>query len=374
MIATGAVLAFVGSSMGGLMLAGITGVSVPAQLESFPVHPFLQIFGFLAEFVLGVGYSLLPRFGATSLRSVSLGYTVYVAITTSSIIMIAATVIPAPAPMLWGLSAFLLLCGSAIFLYQLVDLLGTPRPAFPETRPLILLSGFSFLMVSLVLVIQLAMGQAAALGDLFTPSAVYLSLLGFVGSMIYAVSIRSVSFRQSDYRRTWARDAYLAQGAGVGLTFAGTILDIPILSQGGGVLFLIAAVCLVLSIRIFERAHAIMNRSAMTNVHLRIMHYNEACVALAAAWLLLGCLLGVLWQVADQGSFVLKDSFIHAIAIGVVGSAITCFAPMLLPGLLGTKGPVTGLTYGPIALLNVGVLLRIAGDLQEPITRSLPLW
>jgi len=61
-IATAGLFAFFGTTMGAIMLASMSGIPVVFGLTLFLSHPYVQIFGFLTEFVFGVSYSLLPRF------------------------------------------------------------------------------------------------------------------------------------------------------------------------------------------------------------------------------------------------------------------------------------------------------------------------
>ena len=117
-----------------------------------------------------------------------------------------------------------------------------------------------------------------------------------------------------------------------------------------------------------------MYRPAMTKIHFTILRYNEIGILSGSAWLLFGCALGIILIGSGSDIFFVRDSFIHSIALGFIGSTITVFAPMLLPGLLGRKAPVTGLSLGPILLLNAGILLRIAGDSATIFSLNLPFW
>jgi len=372
LVSTGITLAFIGSTVGALMLGELSGLPVEAGLSLFPSHPYLQIYGFIAQFVIGVDYSLLPRFKVGRLPAVFFGYAVYALTTAANVLFLLNSVFIQAAFPYDELGAILMLAGSLVFLSQVVALVVRPTGGFPEANPLIILSSVSLVLISFLLLFE-GTGYSND-GDVFSPQLVYLALVGFAGSMIYAVEIRSVSFRQCDYRKRTVRLCSILQGLGIAGIFIGVVAGSMPASLLGAVLLLGAAVSQLVAIKALELAHPLMYRPAMTKMHFRIMRYNEVCILLAAAWLLFGSTLGIAWLGLGIGTFFVKDSFIHAIAIGFVGSTITCFAPMLLPGLLGHKGPATGLSFGPIAVLNVGVLVRILGNFQTLALQSPPAW
>ncbi|MDG6939663.1 MAG: nitroreductase family deazaflavin-dependent oxidoreductase [Nitrososphaerota archaeon] len=367
-VATAVVLGLVGSAIGSLALADLSGVPIPQGPSLFAAHPYLQLDGFIAEFVVGVAYSLTPRFKVGRLPSVFLGYVVYALLTSANLFhIVSATSGRAGFPD--ALASALTLLGSLLFAYQVFKLVGRAAGGFPEADPMMMLSSASLVLASLLPVF----GPAAA-NDAFSPGPLLLILLGFAGSEIYAVQIRSVSFRQCDYRKRAARLASAFQASAVASTFLAAVFPSQALSVLGAVLFFAASVGVLVTIKILELAHPLMFRPSMTRTHFSIMRYNEACLLSAAAWLLLGGAMGVAWVWSGTDAFFVMDSFIHSVAIGFVGSNIICFGPMLLPGLLGRRGPVTGLSYGPMALLDAGVLIRLAGDVQSLWTPSLPVW
>jgi hypothetical protein len=78
-------------------------------------------------------------------------------------------------------------------------------------------------------------------------------------------------------------------------------------------------------------------------------------------WLGVG---GVLW--ADHGTVLAgpaHDAELHAIFVGFVFSMIFGHAPVIFPGVLGLAIPFRRPFYGHLALLHVGLALRISGDL-----------
>ncbi len=372
LLSTAVFLGFVGTLEGALMLANLAGAPTDVGLSLFPGHPFVQIFGFVTEFVMGVGYSLLPRFKVGRFPRVSLAYGVYGAMTSANVIFLLSPIVGDTVSTL-PLASLLMLGGSLIFAYQVASVAKAPTGGFPEVNPLLVLSPVSLVLATTLVFLDVE-GAVNLQGGVFSPQLVFLTLIGFAGSEIYAVQIRSVSFRQCDYRKRMAQSSSILQAAAVATTFLDSILPGIPLSIATAGLFLTAAIAVLLSTKVLELAHPLMLRPAMTRMHYTIMRYNEVCMLSASAWLLIGCILGIAWLGFGVGTFTVRDSFIHSIAIGFVGADITCFAPMLLPGLLGRKGPITGLSYWPIALLDLGVLVRIGGNLQSLGGSGLPIW
>ena len=355
--------------MGAFALGHISGVPTDLGLGFFPAHPYLQIYGFIAEFIVGVAYSLLPRFKASHVSNIGLGYIVYVLLTSGNALFLSSPVLTSYTQIAETLAPLLILISSVIFVYQVNSLASRPIGGFPETNLLMRLSSVSLVLISASLVLD----QTSLLNaDPFSPEMIFLSLIGFAGSMIYAVEIRSVSFRQCNYRKGLAQACGLLQTSAIAITFL-AILS-PALAWAGAVLFLGAALAAVLSTRIFELAHPLMYRPAMTKMHFTIVRYNEACILSGSVWLLFGCAVGIAMTMLDTNGFFIRDSFIHSIGIGFVGSTITCFAPMLLPGLLGKKAPATGLSFWPIILLDTGILVRVAGNFATLIVPNPPIW
>lgn len=374
LISTGAVFGFIGSTIGAFSLAHLSGVPTDFSLELFPSHPFLQIYGFIAEFIMGVAYSLLPRFKTAPMRRLKVGFLVYVLFTISNVILLLSPLILSHTSILDLFASFLLLIGSCAFAYDVLPIALRRGGGFPEIDPLMMLPPISLILISFANV--LIMNKLVKQSETFSQSMVLLALLGFAGSMIYVVTIRSVSFRQCNYRKKFARYSWVLQSIGIGATFLSIVFPIPGVDLAGGLFFVAAAFDVILTIRIFEFAHPIMYRPAMTKAHFALVRYNEVCLASGYAWLLIGCVLGVLsiLGTAPLYSFFLRDSFIHSLAIGFIGSAIICFAPMLLPSLLGKKAPVTGLSFLPIMFLNMGMIIRLLGNAFTATSPSLPIW
>lgn len=345
-----------GTTIGSLLLAQLSGASFLQASFQFLAHPYAQIFGFLFGFVYGVELLLVPRFKATRIPSYQISFLCFILLTAANILFIAASFISI---FLLKIGSILLLISTLLYSSQISRIAFLPSGGFHETDPLIFESSISAILVAIIIALSSFFPSIQAFSD----DLIRLSLLGFVGSMIYTVEIRSVSFRQTDYRPGAAKVAYVAQAFAIAAGFVSALHFSIILSVISQLLYLFASLMSLASLKLVEFSHSLMYRPSMTPIHYRIMKYNDASMLAASAWLLIGLASGMIASFVNSISFVARDIMIHSIAIGFIGATIICFAPMLLPGLLGRRGPTTGLSFIPLILLNVGMALRFFGDI-----------
>ena len=193
MVSTAILFAFIGTALGAFMLAHLSGIPTNLGLGFFPSHPYLQIYGFIAEFVIGVAYSLLPRFKTSQIPRLTFGYATYTLITCANILFLFSPAFPRYDSILGSFASLLILAGSIVFAGHVFSLAFGSVGAFPETNLLMALSSVSLILISLVLFLEKQ--GVVKTDEIFSPQMIFLSLVGFAGSMIYVVEIRSVSFR-----------------------------------------------------------------------------------------------------------------------------------------------------------------------------------
>lgn len=102
-----------------------------------------------------------------------------------------------------------------------------------------------------------------------------------------------------------------------------------------------------------------------------VTRFVAACLLSGYLWLLLGGILlsnlGASWLRAYQ-----MDAAIHSIALGFIFSMVIGHAPIIFPAIMRVSIPYTGWMYAPLALLHLGVAVRISGDLLiAPTFRTL---
>ncbi|MCL4517569.1 MAG: hypothetical protein M1587_00040 [Thaumarchaeota archaeon] len=368
-IATAGAFTAYATTLGAIELASLSGMPVEIG-AAFEAHPYLQIFGFLSEFVMGVGYSLLPLFKSRSMSHEELGYFSYFFITIANAILLVSSFDSSADPTLAKFASVLILVSSIIFASQALSLFRRQSKLLGEAEPFMILSVVSFVALSL----DFLLDQFSLIHEqVFSTPYLYLSLLGFVGSMIFGVMLRTIAFRLTTYRKKLAMWTFLLQALAVAAISASVLVEIKLLNELAGVFFLAASVSMILTARIFERSKKLLPFGATAAMPNRIQSYTDASEISAAIWLILGCILGI--AIATQDGYLVRDLFIHVVAIGFVGSTIIGYAPVLLPGVLTSRGPREKLSLWPLLLLDAGLAVRVAGNSYAiAMGSSLPLW
>lgn len=95
-----------------------------------------------------------------------------------------------------------------------------------------------------------------------------------------------------------------------------------------------------------------------------LTRYMAVCLLVGYVWLLVPALTWLLVGRVDPGDFRGSyDAVVHAVMLGFVLSMIMAHAPVILPAVLRRPLPYTRLMYGPVALLHLSLVLRLAvGD------------
>ena len=89
--------------------------------------------------------------------------------------------------------------------------------------------------------------------------------------------------------------------------------------------------------------------------------FIASCLLPGYVWLGLGGLLLAVFAFGDRG--LLYDAMLHAIFLGFVISMIFAHAPIIFPAVLGAPLPFRPWFYSHLGLLQIGLVLRIVGDL-----------
>jgi hypothetical protein len=84
-------------------------------------------------------------------------------------------------------------------------------------------------------------------------------------------------------------------------------------------------------------------------------------VLLGAGWLLVTGVLLISTGLPPAGPFY--DAVLHAVFVGYVLSMVFAHAPIILPAVARVDVPFTVVLYAPLAVLHLGLAVRIAGDL-----------
>ncbi len=375
-VATGSIFTGIGSILGMLMIFGRSlGVSI-MNFRTFSVHPYLQIFGFLAEFVFGVAYSLVPSLKSHGLPSYTLAFVSYGLITVANAGFLASV---------WGLppgvfsnTAFYLsmsleIIASLIFLYEMSFVLRHGRKSMVLGDGYILLSAVSFPTASISVVISSILGL-----DTFSFGIIYLLLVGFVGSMIFGVTMKTVAIRFTvNMGKTYPYAVY-AQMAAVFASASSIYLTYSVMPELVSGLFFVSAALFIISSRTLSQSRLLIPTADRKAAHLGNTRghgnlvYVEAALISASAWLITGVLFSALYSIT--GYFWIRIAFIHSFSIGFIGSTIIGIAPVLLPGILSRNAPSGENSSLPLYLLNAGLIIFVAGDIIASGNVALPFW
>ena len=118
----------------------------------------------------------------------------------------------------------------------------------------------------------------------------------------------------------------------------------------------------LLAVTVWLVRHDIARRTIRLSGQAR---FSAACLLAGYFWL---GVAGLVLLVAPPGTTAFSyDAAVHVIAMGFVLSMIFGHAPIILPAVIGLRVRYSAAVYGPLALLHLSVLLRVAADLFERV-------
>lgn len=375
-IATGSIYTAIGSMLGLMMIFDRSFNLGIISGRTFTVHPYLQILGFLTEFVFGVAYSLVPSMKSRGIPSRRLAYTSFILVTTANGgFIVSSWFLPGGQFSLIILYASLAMefIASLIFLYEISSVIAFGRKNHLKGDAYILLSAISLTVALASIIMSVATGV-----EQFSFGIVYMLLIGFVGSMIFGITTKTAGTR---FTRIWSRmysPAVYAQCAALVSALIYFLYPSKYTMMSTSSLFMISAGLYVLMARTMTQSRLFLpNKLKRKENHGNIKgKANLVCLETslmsASAWLITGVLFSFLFAVSGR-SWV-EIAFIHSFGIGFIGSAIIGIAPVLLPGILSRSSPSGKNTLLPLYLLNVGLVIFVAGDIISSRTFQLPYW
>ncbi len=317
-------------------------------------HGTIQLYGFAAMFLMGVGMHVLPRFRGAPPTPRGLAAVAYAA-TVSAIVMRAVTQ-PLPSfparGVLLPLSGVLLVVGTAAFAIAALRALRGGTNAHRRDE-LVMAAGVLAAPVAAVLAaVEFPFGSAPLLAEAAADDrAVWAMLLGSLATAIFGV---------------WAR---LAPG------FTATPPADPRALLGGAALWLLGAAGMVAGLPLAPLAllagllvvvwaagvfGATIARQRLV-AHARL---TQLAVRSAFVWALAGCVLLVAYELraaitGDRASYLDTSAARHALALGFVTLMIYGVAARALPSFLERRLWSERLQLLTILLANAGVALRV---------------
>ena len=141
--------------------------------------------------------------------------------------------------------------------------------------------------------------------------------------------------------------------------FAGILIAIVfglLAAQTNWGIILLAAALLALSIWLVKQD--IARRTVRTK---GLTRFVAVCLLSGYLWLAVGAVV-LLWAGGMVPGTPSYDAALHAIMLGFVFAMVFGHAPIIFPAVLRVPVPYHPWFYGPLALLHVSLLVRLAGD------------
>jgi hypothetical protein len=377
-IAIAGIFGIVGTIIGAIRYAQLFGVAVnfPMSIGNnsiLKVHAYFQIYGFIALFIMGVGYTIIPRLNNTRLRSNSLAY-LSVTLFVGGLVWMFVSYITISAFEYIG--DLLLLAGSVVTLSLMVPTTGRRKGSdmLRSSDYFVILSPF-LLASSLVLFALIDMNVLVPKNSATEEAFFVFTLLGFPLSMVYGIEIRTFMFRNTNLGVRFANASfpiYLLAVATLGLTAFG--LGNAVSFGIGAVLFVIGSSFVIIAIGAFRRplGQNILQRMQQRD-KIRYFYFTS-CTIVATFWLVVTfATLGVASiQLLSSNvvGFYVDDSLIHSVGVGFIGSTIIAYSPILLPPILTNRLPYKELSLVPVSLLTIGNGLRLIGNFLSSLESS----
>ena len=138
-------LGLLGTAIGALWLASLYGIPVDLDSRLFLLHPDLQIFGFLTIIIMGIAYTLIPRFKSKRLDHMRWAYFSILLIVAGNVLSIlhVANLTNFIHPIVGSL---ILLLGGSIFTFLILTILGKPTGGLAIAEPFMGLAVVSLLL------------------------------------------------------------------------------------------------------------------------------------------------------------------------------------------------------------------------------------
>lgn len=359
-VIVGTLLAAVGSIIGLIRLFFIGGYINASFL--FPEHPFFQIFGFLVLFITGVAVVLIPTFRGHTPKTGNMDY-IFLGIMVIFQVLAYIGLYTSSDPRVFLSSAsVLLLLYSIRYLYLIAVHVREGQRKADIADSFVLLSCVSLMLTSILMMIDTISSRFA-----FNLGLLYIVLVGYVGSIIFGVSLRVTPSLSSIGHKLMIKITFYSILIGVVLAFALDTSNLGGYYYVPGVLFLIAGLSIISAYSFYFVRSQRGQRSQPKRrfLEMGIVAYSKLAIGISLLWLVVGLVLGLI-SGTDPNSFYIRISFIHALSIGFVGSTIMGYAPLLLPGIISEKSPRTVIRPYSFFSMNIGTLFMIAGFLSGP--------
>lgn len=349
-----------GATLGMISLARLTGTWGHLPRTWVWVHGYVQIFGFLALFVMGFAYHAVPRFVGAALRHPQL-VPLTLGLQVAGVLCVAGGfLLPLATPVtlaMWSLGACALLAAATLFAIVLAATVraraSTPQPFEPWV-----VAGAFWLAAASAVALVAALRDDTSLHHMLWPAALY----GFGGSWVFGIGRRLFPASLGWKPRWPGLDApsFVLYQVGVAGWCAGAWPWGPwaLPFRGLGAATLLAAVAVSTAV-----VGLVGPRRFRPSPRDRELLLYRRYVYAAWAWLFVGLLAGPAWSLAsavrgEYGSITMLDFSRHTVALGFVTQVIMAVGSRFIPVFTASR------LWSPRAhevafwLLNAAVAIR----------------
>ncbi len=350
-----------GATLGMINLARLTWTWGGLARESVWAHAYVQVFGFVALFVMGVGYHVLPRFVGVPLQASRLaGWSFWLQL---GGVLATATGFFLPIGWghpLWVVGSVALVGGAVAFA---VSIARTLRAGQPEPFIRWVLAGAVWLVAASGIALVAALTGDPTWHQILWPAA----LFGFAGCWILGVGRRIFPVFLG-WEPGWATREYpvfVLYQIGVVAWSVGAwpVHDVvlPLVRAAGAVALVVAVPAMARIVGLFGGLRGEL-RPSTARAGDPERGYQRYVYA-AWGWLFVGLAAGPVWTLVAlshgrYGSILMLDFARHAVAFGFVTQMILGVASRVLPVFTGHRLWSPRLRAATWWLLNLGVLLR----------------
>ncbi|MGI0077992.1 MAG: hypothetical protein ACRECH_00005, partial [Nitrososphaerales archaeon] len=323
----------------------------------------LEVFGFLAIFILAAAFTIIPKFKGRKLFSKKLAWESIILVALGNVLV------------LFTMNRFLplddiLILGGVLIAFILVsDVLRKPSGPLALAEPFMRLSILSLLIAtSLKTYFDLTLLNSSWESFPFLEIA----LISFPAMMIFGIEAKTLQFRSVRMKKKLVTLSFFS-GA-----FATVLALLSALPMGSfadalflviaSVLFFLTGVAFILGVSAFKNGVLKDNLKRMNQRDQTRYLYFSRAFRISSVWLVFALLLAVVYSVYSFDAqvpalFWIRDAFIHSMAIGFIASAIAAYSPILLPAVISGRAPYLGLTNLPLYLVTAGNIWRVGSDI-----------
>jgi uncharacterized protein involved in response to NO len=343
-----------GATLGMINLARLTTPWFGGMpLNSVRAHAFVQVFGFVGLFVMGIACHVLPRFAGRPLAAAALARTMLVLQLGGLFTIVAAFLVGSEVIRgLWALGSMALIAAASMFGVIVARTVGGLRTPEPFARWII--AGAAWQVVAAVGSLVAALQDAEVLQALW-PAALW----GFAGSWIFGIGRRIfpgfLAWRPRGPRAEPI--AFLTYQAAVAFSVAAAW---PWPSEPPMPVVVVGAAGLLLSVPLFSWCLGVRMRPQGRH---DVERGYQRFVAAGWFWLVAALLVGPFWTLlaAFRGDVVpalVTDFGRHALAFGFVTQIMMGVATRILPVFTGNTLWSPRARTASFYLLNGSVALR----------------